>query len=85
MDDRVTQARKSGKLPMLAVVALLVIVALLGAAVWMDWSSDSDSAAEEAAPHPVQPAEIPSPADGAVPAQPRDASAAAMTRDGERG
>ena len=85
MDDRARGVRRGGGLPMLAVAALVVVMALLGVAVWTDWSRDSDSAAEEAAPHPVQPAELPSPQDGAVPAQPRSVGATPSAQDGERG
>jgi flagellar basal body-associated protein FliL len=85
MDDRVTEVKRAGKLPMLAVVTLIIIVALLGAAIWMAWSADSPSAADDAAPHPVQPVQMPSPEDGALPARPANAGPAPAQQDGEKG
>ncbi|HEY0101952.1 MAG TPA: hypothetical protein VGB60_00605 [Brevundimonas sp.] len=83
MNEQVTEVKRAGKLPMLAVLTLIVIVGLLGAVIWMAWSADSPSAADDAAPHPVQPAELPSPADGAVPARPANGGPA--QQGGEKG
>lgn len=76
-------SKSGGKLPMLAVLALIAVVALLGAAIWVAWSEDSGSAADNAAPHPAQPTQMPPPEGGAVPARP--ANALATGADGERG
>ncbi|HST92496.1 MAG TPA: hypothetical protein VLJ13_09910 [Brevundimonas sp.] len=86
MDERTAEVKRAGKLPMLAVITLIVIVALLGAAIWMAWSADSPSAADDAAPHPVQPVQMPSPQDGALPARPPgNAGPASTPQDGEKG
>jgi hypothetical protein len=85
MDERVTEVKRGGRLPMLTVVALVVVVALLGVAIWTGWSADSPSAADDAAPHRVQPVAPDSPRDGAVPARPAEAGPARAPQDGERG
>lgn len=56
-----------------AVIVGLIVLAFVvgGAIVWTKWSRDAVTAVDEAHEAVVQPAEIPDPDDGAMPAAPR--------------
>lgn len=62
--------RRSPRLNGLAVVGLIVLFVAVGAYIWFRWSADAETAADDARAAAVQPAEIPPPDAGAVPAQP---------------
>lgn len=54
----------------LVVLGLLLLFVVVGVFVWFRWSADSETAADDARAAMVQPAELPAPEAGAVPANP---------------
>ena len=62
--------RRSSGFNGLVVLGIILLFLILGAFIWMRWSADSVSAADDAGAALVQPAELPPPDAGAVPAQP---------------
>ncbi|SFS30507.1 hypothetical protein [Brevundimonas viscosa] len=62
--------RRSPRFNSLVVLGLVLLFVAAGAFVWMRWSADAVTAADEAGEAMVQPAELPPPDAGAVPAEP---------------
>ncbi len=78
--------RRSPRLNGLFVLGLLLLFVAVGAFVWMRWSADEVTAADDAGAAMVQPAELPPPGAGAVPAEPgRTGTGNAVAPENERG
>ncbi|NJC41145.1 hypothetical protein GGQ87_001403 [Brevundimonas alba] len=62
--------KRSTKFNGLVVGLVVLLFVVAGIYVWSHWSATDDSAADEAAGGPVQPAQLPTPADDSVPVAP---------------
>src|SRR5690606_24529177 len=62
--------RRSPRFNGMVVLGVILLFLIAGVVVWVGWSADDDRADDNAAGALVQPAELPPPDAGAVPAQP---------------
>jgi hypothetical protein len=53
--------KRSAGFNSVVVLLLVLLLAIAGAYVWSQWSADADSALDDSAGAPVQPAELPPP------------------------
>ncbi len=65
-DPRTAAPRRTTRFSGVVILMILVLFLIAGAFVWIRWSADARSAADNAAGHTVQPAELPPPDAGST-------------------